>query len=79
MVFEYMEHDLTGLLGHPDVNLTIEQVKCLSKQLFAGLGYLHNFGILHRDIKGTSITDTPFACSGTDALGRIKPIIELSG
>jgi len=33
LVFEYMEHDLSGLLSLKNVQLSPEQIKCLMKQL----------------------------------------------
>lgn len=55
MVFEYLAHDLTGLLNHPTFKLDDAQRKHLSKQLFDGLDYLHCRGVLHRDIKAANI------------------------
>lgn len=55
MVFEYMSHDLTGLLNHPSFKLDPAQKKHLAKQLFEGLDYLHIRGVLHRDIKAANI------------------------
>ncbi|KAI1500550.1 Pkinase-domain-containing protein [Biscogniauxia marginata] len=55
MVFEYLSHDLTGLLNHPSFKLDAAQRKHLSKQLFEGLDYLHTRGVLHRDIKAANI------------------------
>jgi CTD kinase subunit alpha len=55
MVFEYMSHDLTGLLNHPTFKLDQSQKKDLAKQLFEGLDYLHRRGVLHRDIKAANI------------------------
>jgi len=55
MVFEYLSHDLTGLLNHPSYKLDAAQKKHLSKQLFEGLDYLHKRGVLHRDIKAANI------------------------
>lgn len=55
LVFEYMEHDLTGLLACPDVNFTESQIKCYMKQLLSGLEHCHSRGVMHRDIKGSNI------------------------
>ncbi|KAG6527690.1 hypothetical protein ZIOFF_009816 [Zingiber officinale] len=55
LVFEYMEHDLTGLAARPDLNFTEPQAKCYMKQLFEGLAHCHSRGVLHRDIKGSNL------------------------
>ncbi|KAM0342245.1 hypothetical protein ACHAPU_009650 [Fusarium lateritium] len=55
MVFEYLSHDLTGLLNHPTFKLEAAQKKDLAKQMFEGLDYLHTRGVLHRDIKAANI------------------------
>ncbi|KAF2153460.1 Pkinase-domain-containing protein [Myriangium duriaei CBS 260.36] len=55
MIFEYLAHDLTGLLNHPTFNLSAAHKKDLAKQMFEGLGYLHRRGVLHRDIKAANI------------------------
>lgn len=55
MVFEYLSHDLTGLLNHPSFKLDAAQKKHLAKQMFEGLDYLHTRGVLHRDIKAANI------------------------
>jgi len=55
MVFEYLSHDLTGLLNHPTYKLSPAQKKDLAKQMFEGLDYLHRRGVLHRDIKAANI------------------------
>lgn len=55
MIFEYLSHDLTGLLNHPEFELQAAHKKDLAKQLFEGLDYLHKRGVLHRDIKAANI------------------------
>ncbi|KAJ4889468.1 Protein kinase superfamily protein [Raphanus sativus] len=55
LVFEYMEHDLTGLLSSPDINFTTPQIKCYMKQLLSGLDHCHTRGVMHRDIKGSNL------------------------
>lgn len=54
MVFEYMEHDLTGILSR-GIPFDATHVKCLNKQLFNGLAYMHAMNIIHRDMKGSNI------------------------
>ncbi|RMZ90049.1 hypothetical protein DV736_g2716, partial [Chaetothyriales sp. CBS 134916] len=55
MVFEYLSHDLTGLINHPTFRLTAAHKKDLAHQLFDGLDFLHRRGVLHRDIKAANI------------------------
>jgi len=55
MVFEYMDHDLTGLLERPGTKFSVAQIKCYMKQLLTGLYYCHKNHILHRDIKGSNL------------------------
>lgn len=55
MVFEYLSHDLTGLINHPTFKLTPSHKKDLAQQMFDGLDYLHQRGVLHRDIKAANI------------------------
>lgn len=55
LVFEYMEHDLTGLASLPGIKFTEAQVKCYMHQLLSGLDHCHSRGVLHRDIKGSNL------------------------
>ncbi|KAI4305863.1 hypothetical protein L6164_029199 [Bauhinia variegata] len=55
MVFEYMDHDLTGLADRPGMRFTIPQIKCYMRQLLTGLHYCHINQVLHRDIKGSNL------------------------
>lgn len=55
LVFDYMEHDLAGLVSCPEVKFTESQVKCFMQQLLYGLDYCHRRGVMHRDIKTSNI------------------------
>lgn len=55
MVFEYLDHDLAGILSHPHLTFNEGNIKYLFKQMAEGLAYMHHRGILHRDIKGPNI------------------------
>ncbi|XP_043720293.1 cyclin-dependent kinase C-2-like isoform X2 [Telopea speciosissima] len=55
MVFEYMDHDLTGLSDRPGMRFSVPQIKCYMRQLLTGLHYCHVNQVLHRDIKGSNL------------------------
>ncbi|XP_047317845.1 cyclin-dependent kinase C-2-like [Impatiens glandulifera] len=55
MVFEYMDHDLTGLADRPEMRFSVPQIKCYMRQLLTGLHYCHVNQVLHRDIKGSNL------------------------
>ncbi|XP_045811355.1 protein IMPAIRED IN BABA-INDUCED STERILITY 1-like [Trifolium pratense] len=55
LVFEYMEHDLAGLVSRPDIVFTDAQIKCYMRQLLSGIEHCHVRGIMHRDIKVSNI------------------------
>ncbi|KAE8652560.1 protein IMPAIRED IN BABA-INDUCED STERILITY 1 [Cucumis sativus] len=55
LVFEYMEHDLAGLVSCPDVMFSEAQVKCYMRQLLSAIEHCHLRGIMHRDIKASNI------------------------
>lgn len=55
LVFEYMDHDLMGILESGMVHLKEEHVASFTKQLLDGLSYCHKKNFLHRDIKCSNI------------------------
>uniref|UniRef100_A0A0X3QBB5 Protein kinase domain-containing protein n=1 Tax=Schistocephalus solidus TaxID=70667 RepID=A0A0X3QBB5_SCHSO len=55
LVFDYMDHDLYGLLESGLVTFTEAHVASLMKQLMLGLHYCHSRNFLHRDIKCSNI------------------------
>lgn len=55
LVFEYMEHDISGLISCPGIKFSEAQVKCYMKQLLSGLEHCHSCGVMHRDIKGANL------------------------
>lgn len=55
MVFEYLDHDLAGLLRDSRFHMTPYLVKWLMKQLVEGLQHCHQHHVLHRDIKASNV------------------------
>ncbi|KAG8284182.1 Cyclin-dependent kinase 12 [Homalodisca vitripennis] len=55
LVFEYMDHDLMGLLESGMVNFNEMHNASIMKQLLDGLNYCHKKNFLHRDIKCSNI------------------------
>jgi serine/threonine protein kinase len=55
MVFEYMDHDLAGLLN-AGYKFSVPQIRCLMHQLLEVLDYLHTEKqLMHRDIKCSNL------------------------
>ncbi|XP_034045543.1 cyclin-dependent kinase 12 [Thalassophryne amazonica] len=55
LVFEYMDHDLMGLLESGLVQFSHEHIRGFMRQLMEGLDYCHKNNFLHRDIKCSNI------------------------
>lgn len=58
MVFEFVDYDLSGLLKSSGANLSDQHCKCYLQQLLRGVLYLHENGVLHRDIKSANLLVT---------------------
>ena len=54
LVFEYMDHDLSGL-SLAKYKFNLPQIKYIMYQLLKGVQYLHKNNIIHRDIKCANI------------------------
>ena len=55
LVFEFMDHDLMGLLDSGLVDFTASINASIMRQLLDGLSYCHDRNFLHRDIKCSNI------------------------
>ena len=55
LVFEYMDHDLMGILESGLVDFMEIHIASFMKQLLEGLDYCHKKNFLHRDIKCSNI------------------------
>jgi cyclin-dependent kinase 12/13 len=55
LVFEYLDHDLMGILESGLVYFSDEHIQSFMRQLMDGLNYCHERNFLHRDIKCSNI------------------------
>lgn len=55
LVFEYLDHDLMGLLESDLMDFKERHIASFMKQLLEGLNYCHKKNFLHRDIKCSNI------------------------
>jgi len=62
LVMAYCEQDLASLLDNMQNPFSESQVKCIMKQVFQGLAYLHSNFIVHRDLKVSNLLLTDKGC-----------------
>ncbi|XXQ36151.1 Cyclin-dependent kinase 2 like protein [Plasmodiophora brassicae] len=74
VVFPYMEHDLAGLLDNPSCRITPPVIKCYFKQIVTGIEYLHENGLLHRDIKCSNILINNYGIVKLGDFGLARPV-----
>jgi cyclin-dependent kinase 10 len=68
----YCEQDLASLLDNMQKPFTEAQVKCIMKQVFKGLRYLHEKYIVHRDLKVSNLLMTDTGCVKIADFGLAK-------
>lgn len=55
VVMEYMDHDLKSLSEAVKQPFSLGEVKCMMLQLLQGIDYLHENGVIHRDLKTSNL------------------------
>ena len=55
MAMEYMEHDFRALMESMKAPFRTPHVKCLMRQLLAGVEFMHRHWVIHRDIKTSNL------------------------
>jgi len=55
IAFEFLEHDLSGIINDCSVEMNESIVKSIAKQLLQAVDYIHSQNIMHRDIKSSNI------------------------
>ena len=58
LVMEYAEHEIRNLIQNYRYQFCMSEIKCLMKQLLKAVVYLHNQGIIHRDLKTSNLLYT---------------------
>lgn len=74
VVMEYCPHDLAGLAALLARPFTVAETKCVMRQLIAGMAFLHECWVLHRDVKPANVLVGPRAGSFKHAdFGLARP------
>merc|ERR1719403_450592 len=56
LIYEYMEHDLSGLWQNTRFHMDEGTIKHFMKEILLGLQHIHDTcGIIHRDVKSSNI------------------------
>jgi len=66
LVFEYVEHDLAGLIDNMKKPFSESEVKCLLFQLLKAIAYLHDRFLIHRLVAsclGFTVLNPLFSCA----------------
>lgn len=77
MVFEYLEHDLAGLMGPSSDGIkkatwfSLPQIKCYAQQLFRALHFVHKNKVIHRDVKGARRAWRPAAAGARRSVAEV--------
>lgn len=58
LILEFCPYSLDKLIDRYTGNIPHDQVKCIAKQMFSGLKYLHQNYIMHRDLKPENLMIT---------------------
>jgi len=55
LAFEYMPHDLSGIIAEPTLTLNEAMIKGYMQQLLRAIAHVHSFGAIHCDVKSSNV------------------------